>query len=455
MTVEFQAFEFHADQSLVRADFTLEGDAQSGWRLTRNGATSLEVGPGYRLLRSQSCGVCSTDLARAFLPFPLPQITGHEVLALDDSGARYAVAINASHWARGLDDAGCPFCDNGLPEHCPERLVLGIHDLPGGFGPYILAPVRAMHRLPDAVPDDAAVLIEPLAAALNAANRIDLRPGDSVAVLGPRKLGLLVIAALDAVRGQKDLDIEIVALARRPKLLELAAALGADRTVDVSSGAPEAAFDIVIDTTGAPEGLETAIRAARREVHLKSTNGRPAAGMEHLTELVVDELSILPYAEDAIGEEQFTGWIAAAAPPPNVEIRAENAAALQRELTRARPQMPRVDAAVADSRQAVIELIRPSADSELSPVRPRGAIYLKGRHEGPLLEAVSTRGLRLTSSRCGDFNQAIALIEAEPKLLGLGARMITHRFGGDQVPQAFEAARSRDCIKAVVTHPLE
>ncbi len=459
MPVEFDAYEFRQDETLVGRKFALEGDEAAGWKLFRDGSPALAVGPGYRLLRTRLCGVCSTDLARAYLPFPLPQITGHEVVAVDDDGARYAVAINASHWARGLDDAGCAFCLNGLPEHCPNRLVLGIHDLPGGFGPRILAPLRAVYRLPDAVTDDAAVLIEPLAAALNAANRIELKAGDSVAVLGPRKLGLLVIAALDAVRRQRNLDIEIVALARRARLLDLSRELGADRAVDISSGAPAAAFDVVIDATGSPQGLETAIRAARREVHLKSTNGRPAAGMEHLTELVVDELSILPYRPADLPADAWIGWTAASetAPARQNLVRAPSAHALQHEIARLRPELPRVDAAVADSRQGLVALIRPRPDSELSPVLPRGAIYLAGRlageHEGPLLQAVSKRGLRLTSSRCGDFAQAIALMLAEPKLLDLPSRMITHRFGADAVPAAFEAARSPECIKAVVEHP--
>ncbi|MEZ5366567.1 MAG: hypothetical protein R2748_30570 [Bryobacterales bacterium] len=77
------------------------------------------------MLRSERCGVCSTDLARRFLPFPLPQITGHEVVALDEHGTRYAVEINAPPIARGVE-TDCPFWCRLMPNHCPDRLVLGI-----------------------------------------------------------------------------------------------------------------------------------------------------------------------------------------------------------------------------------------------------------------------------------------------------------------------------------------
>src|SRR5207249_2809327 len=107
--------------------------------VVREGREHLRLGPGYRLLRVSRCGVCATDLARRQLPFPLPQVTGHEVVAVADDGTPVVVEINASHAARALPpDAWCADCRRGLGTHCPDRLVLGIHDLPGGFGPWLL-----------------------------------------------------------------------------------------------------------------------------------------------------------------------------------------------------------------------------------------------------------------------------------------------------------------------------
>ena len=134
--------EYRSDGSFETRLYRLEGSSEAGWRVFRNDELHLSFGKGYVLLRARSCGVCSTDLARRFLPFPLPQIIGHEVLAVDQDNRRFVAEINASHRSLGQDQVECAYCDHGLPTHCPQRRVLGIHDLPGGFGPFLLAPLH-------------------------------------------------------------------------------------------------------------------------------------------------------------------------------------------------------------------------------------------------------------------------------------------------------------------------
>ncbi|MEZ5362913.1 MAG: hypothetical protein R2748_11365 [Bryobacterales bacterium] len=131
--------------------------------------------------------------------------------------------------------------------------------------------------IPDAIDDDAAVLIEPLAAALRGVATIGPQAGQSIAVLGPRKLGMLAVATLAAWR-RHSVDMRIVAMARRPDLLAIAREMGR-RKPSTPHPAHHSKVDVVIDCTGSPEGLETAIETAKSEIHLKSTHGRPAAGL--------------------------------------------------------------------------------------------------------------------------------------------------------------------------------
>ena len=470
MEVQFQAYEYQADGTLREARYAFTGSTTAGWSVSRNGQPVLSLGEGYRLLRSERCGVCSTDLARRYLPFPLPQVTGHEVVALDEDGQRYAVEINAPPIARGVE-SDCPFC-RLMPNHCPDRLVLGIHDLPGGFGPYILAPIHALHAIPDALSGDPAVLVEPLAAALRAVETIAPAHGQRIAVLGPRKLGMLVVAALAAWRRRDALDFDIVAVARRQSLLDLGQQIGADEIVLAGAVEPKPqAFDVVIDCTGSPEGLETAIRSARSEVHLKSTHGQAAAGLNHLTELVVDELAIERFENSALppaldDARPLVAWLSGGQPPPglgagaDVRVAASPAALLERlEAVPPPNALPRVDAAVVDSVRGIEEAIRPRDDREVSVVRPRGSILLAeppraDLDASPLVRAVWERGLQLTSSRCGDFAAAIALLESDAELRAAAPRLITHRFTAAQAPEAFQAAASRDSVKAVVQHEI-
>lgn len=474
-TIEFEALDYRADQTFAPARYRYDGDEQTGWRIDRDGVLLLELGKGFRLLRVASCGVCSTDLARHFLPFPLPQVIGHEVVARSDNGTRYVVEINASHAARGVADE-CAFCRAGLPTHCPSRVTLGIHDLPGGFGAYILAPVAACVEVPASVPDSAAVLVEPFAAALHGVQTVAPKAGERIAVLGPRRLGMLVVAALAGVRArmvEAGRDFAIAALVRDPALLPLARTFGATEAVQVGGDArlPDASFDVVIDTTGSPDGFDLAVQLARREVHLKSTHGRPAAGLRHLTELVVDELAIgrFPFSEPKPGEGPWdrlrTGsrprvaWLASTMPPAwltaRAEVRRGAAAELAAQYDSAEDGLPRADVAVVDSAAKIDLAIRPRDGREEALIRPRGEILVLPSavtYGSSLLSAVVARDLRLSSSRCGDFRPALDLLASNGELARIGERLVTHRFAANDLACAFATARSRGCIKAVVEH---
>ena len=469
--IAFAAQDYRADQTFASAQYRYVGDAATGWLVERDGAPLLRLGPGYRLLRVRACGVCSTDLARHHLPFPLPQVIGHEVLAVDADGRRCVVEINASCRARGLADE-CAFCRAGLPTHCPRRITLGIHDLPGGFGPWILAPVAACLDVPDSVPDAAAVLIEPFAAALHGVRMVDPKPGERVAVLGPRRLGMLAVAALAGVRAgmrARGQDFAVAAVVRDPALLPLAAQFGATEGHLLGDGVADGAFDVVIDTTGNPDGLLTALRLARREVHLKSTHGQPAGGVRHLTEMVVDELGLAPFPADEppagaadwdrlrTGRRPRVAWLCRREPPAwllaRADVRRGTASALAAQFAADADGLPRADVAVADDAVGVDAAVRPRPGREEPLVRPRGLVlcHPEARVDGaPLLAAVVGRGLRLSTSRCGDFAQALAALAADPELARIGERLVTHRFGGDRLAEAFATARSRGCIKAIV-----
>ena len=466
---EFEAFEYHADDSMEKAHYSIEGSCDHGWAVTREGRSHLSLGKGYVLLRTVQCGVCSTDLDRRFLPFALPQIIGHEFIAIDSSGQRHVVEINASHAARGVSTS-CAYCSSGLANHCPERLVIGIHDLPGGFGPWLLAPKKAVFPIPDEIDNSTAILIEPFAAVLNAAQRISPKAGDRVAVLGTRRLGLLMIAALAAERRRNGTNYTIIGLSRHANLQNLALSLGADQALEPPEEKPSQPMaEIVIDTTGSAEGLEKAILLAHREVHLKSTHGQPAAGLRHTTEIVVDEITLCSFesmqrelrknlrGED--GQSALVLWQSTSTPPKWLSDQSEcihetDPREAQRKLRSERPHLPAADFVVVDGSSGVDQALRPSPDHETGLVRARGTIVIgqAKASDGPLLTAVTQRDLRLTSSRCGDFTAALSLLEEDPELRKALPRVITHRMPIERLKDAFRLARSSECIKVIVDH---
>ncbi|PJZ53647.1 alcohol dehydrogenase catalytic domain-containing protein [Leptospira adleri] len=472
MKIQFDAMDYRSDDSFETAKYQFEGSLETGWDISRNGKEYLHLGPGYKLLKSKLCGVCSTDLSRRFLPFPLPQVIGHEVIAEDleqQNGIKqkYVVEINDTFEARG-DDPVDEFCEEGIPTHSPERKVLGIDRLPGGFGPYILAPQNAAIPFTN-IPDKTAVLIEPFAASLQAVIASPPKKGDNVAVLGPRRLGSLVIAALAAYRTSSGVDFKISAIARHDHLLKLSLNLGADEAIDLRKESLESLkerYAIVYDTTSTTSGFESAIGLSKRELHLKTTNGQEVFGVKKLTELVVDELSLLKFSDENLNfhweKENRSNQTVYVAPsvgkislPSHFKvyygsIEEAEAILLSKDF---QGYVPRFDLGIAGTAEEIDLLIRPSVKHENSLIRPRSAILFKGESKGnPLLEFLNL-GKSIHTSRCGDFHLAIKLLQENKKVTeALEKNMITHSYSPEKLSEAFTTAHTPEAIKVVITH---
>jgi threonine dehydrogenase-like Zn-dependent dehydrogenase len=405
----------------------------------------------------------------------LPQIIGHEVVATEESGQPVVVEINASHAARGLDrQSWCSYCTSDLATHCPERLVLGINELPGGFSPWILAPVDNILPLPETISPTTGALVEPFAAALHAVQALNPANGDRLAVLGPRRLGSLVIAALGAWRERTGRHYQILAVVRRPEMASLASALGADDVIDEERAEKTRNIaDIVVDTTGNPEALPRAIELATREVHVKSTTGLPTLGLSHLTELVVDEMTLTSYRDTEL-ESTFLP-----SPPmrlaaliggipgtiePNLRSRGfttiagDDGALIANQLA----ENPDVslggaDLAVVTSLSGVDTAVRPRPGIERGLVRPRGTIAVldTGQPRSGILEALLDKGLRVTTTRCGDFRPAIDLL-ADPRANlaeRLGELMVTDTLPASRLADALKRAADPRSVKVLVSQP--
>ena len=243
------------------------------------------LAPGWALVRVRLAGICNTDLEilRGYHNFrgtPGHEFVGevvrtaaspgHNQKAADDLiGKRVVGEINVTCRGLGLLPP-CPTCRRGYTTHCEKRCVLGIIGLDGAFAEYLALPLVNLHRVPENVPDEAAVFAEPLAAACEILEQVDLRKHCRAAVLGDGKLAQLIARGL-AVSG-----LEVVMYGRHASKLAVANEAGI-KTRLVSRGravkTPENAHELVIDATGSPQGLAQAINmtAPRGTLVLKST----------------------------------------------------------------------------------------------------------------------------------------------------------------------------------------
>ncbi len=221
---------------------------------------------GYSLIRLLTAGICNTDLELQRGYYGFSGTPGHEfvgeVLESDTRaliGRRVVGEIN-------LSCGRCEWCARGLGRHCPTRTVLGIVGHPGAFQELLTLPDGNLHVVPDSVPTERAVFTEPLAAACEILDQVEIPHGDTVAVLGDGKLGLLIALVLRAS------GYRVRQFGRHAEKLAITAAAGVE--TEVARGPlPRAAFDWVVDATGSAEGLREAVGLVRPRgtIILKST----------------------------------------------------------------------------------------------------------------------------------------------------------------------------------------
>jgi len=241
---------------------------------------------GDTLLRVRQAGVCSTDLeiTKGYMGFR--GVLGHEFVAeviaspnKDLIGQRVAGEIN-------VVCGRCDLCLSGLSSHCRNRSVLGILNRDGAFADFVRLPAANLHVLPKGVDDDAAVFVEPLAAAFQVLKQVKLDGKKWVTVLGDGRLGLLVAQVL------RDAGCPVRVIGKHPDKLALCEKWSI-RSRPLNDIAPRHDQDVVVDCTGSAAGFELAMQMVRPRgtIVLKST---AAAGKAlNLAPLVIDEINVV------------------------------------------------------------------------------------------------------------------------------------------------------------------
>ncbi|MDK2465213.1 MAG: alcohol dehydrogenase catalytic domain-containing protein [Candidatus Korarchaeota archaeon] len=235
---------------------------------------------GEVLIRVKLVGICGTDLEllRGYKGFS--GVPGHEFVGVAQSG-KYAERRVVGEINVGCGE--CEFCRAGVRGHCLRREVVGL-TRDGAMAEPVAIPEENLHPVPDEVPDEAAVFTEPLAAALRVLESARVRPRDRVVVLGAGRLGQMVARVL-ALTGCR-----LTVIDRNDWKLGLLRGLGAE--LRSSAEGIENAADMVVECTGRPEGLKTALRLVKPmgTVVLKSTT---AEGAEVDPSLVVKEVRVV------------------------------------------------------------------------------------------------------------------------------------------------------------------
>lgn len=273
------------------------------------------------LVRVTLSGICGTDIELTRGYYPYTGVIGHEFVGVvaespDPAwvGERVVGEINAAC-------GECAMCRRCAPTHCERRTVLGIVARDGAHAQYVRVPVANLHRVPDGVSDDAAVFTEPLAAALEILEQLHIRPGDRVLLIGAGRLGQLVGRALLLT------GAHLRAVARHARQVELLA-LGGVTCIDPAD-LGERCWDVVVEATGSPSGLDMAKAALRPRGTLVLKSTYQGEVTIDLAPFVVDEITVVgsrcgPFAPALVLLER-----GAVDPTPLIEARYPLARALE------------------------------------------------------------------------------------------------------------------------------
>jgi threonine dehydrogenase-like Zn-dependent dehydrogenase len=241
--------------------------------------------PNEALIKIRKAGICSTDLELVKGYYPYTGVIGHEfvgeVLEAEDTswiGQRVVGDIN-------VVCSRCEQCLNGRLTHCEQRNVLGIVNRDGTFAEYTTLPLANLHRVPESVPDEMAVFTEPLAAALEIQDQIQVKPTDRVLLVGAGRLGQLIAQTL-ALTG---CDLRVVA--RHAHQQNLLKSRGI-RTITEDEIQPWR-WDIVVEATGSPDGFFLARKAIRPRGTLVLKSTYKGDMSVNFSSIVVDEVSLI------------------------------------------------------------------------------------------------------------------------------------------------------------------
>ncbi len=262
------------------------------------------------------CGICGSDLhawrkvsEKGSGP-PKPVVSGHEISGVINKigekvrgleiGDRVVCEIVTFYCGK------CVNCRAGRLNICcniPPKEQRAHYTTGGGFTKLTAWPAQHIHKLPDNISSEEAVLMEPTAGSVHALlERAKLCVGESLAILGPGPRGLIMLQVAKAIGAS---PVIVTGVTRDKKRLELAGNLGADVTINIEEHSLtekvqeltwNQGLDVVMETAGSPEAIKQGLRIVRPGGKLVVSGGGIIGGIKvelDTYDLIVKEVDVL------------------------------------------------------------------------------------------------------------------------------------------------------------------
>lgn len=221
--------------------------------------------PGEKesLVRILMAAVCNTDkeILKGYRP-DFKGVMGHEFVGVVEHSSNAALVGKRVVGELNASCGKCIYCRTGRPTHCSSRRVLGMHDKDGCFAEYMAIDTDLLHVVPDELVTEHAVYTEPLAAAYEILDQVELGPEKNIGILGDGRLAYCITQAMYAC------GHPVTVIGKHPEKLELFAPYAKVTTQREQEG-----YEVLIEATGSASGLRQAFDMVRKKgtIVLKST----------------------------------------------------------------------------------------------------------------------------------------------------------------------------------------
>ena len=248
----------------------------------RDNLEKPERDAGRSLIRVILSAICSTDkeILKGYRP-DFRGIMGHEFVGIVEEsdnesliGKRVVGEINeVCH--------ECLYCKTGRPHHCSNRTTPGLSK-DGCFAEYMILKTENLHVVPDELPTEIAVFTEPLAAAFEILEQVNIEKGTPVGVLGDGRLALCIANVMHYA------GADVTVIGKHEDKLKLFEKIAKTTTEHIKEG-----YEVLVEATGSPEGIGIAIGLVRKmgTIVLKSTYADNAS--INLSMVPVNEITVV------------------------------------------------------------------------------------------------------------------------------------------------------------------
>jgi threonine 3-dehydrogenase len=273
------------------------------------------VGHNDVLIRMRKTAICGTDIhiynwdAWAQKTIPVPMQVGHEycgeIVEIGSEVAGFAPGDRVS--GEGHITCGhCRNCRAGRRHLCRNTVGVGVNR-PGCFAEYMVLPAANVFKLPAAISDEIASVLDPLGNATHAALSFDL-VGEDVLITGAGPIGVMAVAIARHV-GARHVVITDVNDYR----LELARKMGASRALNVARESigdamrdldMQEGFDVGLEMSGNPTAFRDLLKAMHHGGRVALLGIPPSDVAIDWNEVIFKGLVI----KGIYGREMFETW---------------------------------------------------------------------------------------------------------------------------------------------------